>query len=76
MPKQRDNTLKKAEQSHGIPSDRSELRRQFPALAAAADLGIDIHMLLDNLQLSVSERIRRHDIALNTMLALQKARKI
>lgn len=35
--------------------------------------GVDVHLLWDNLNRSVPERIRRHQAALNTMLKLQKA---
>ncbi len=43
------------------------------AVQAAADYGIDINQLRDNLALSVAERLRRHQIALNTVEKLQKA---
>ena len=35
---------------------------------AAAEFGIDIEALKDNLKLSYSERIRRHQIKLNAMI--------
>ncbi len=35
---------------------------------AAAEFGIDIEALKDNLKLSVTERIRRHQIKLNAMI--------
>ena len=35
---------------------------------AAAEFGIDIEALKDNLKLSVGERIRRHQIKLNAMI--------
>ncbi len=41
---------------------------------AVEDFGIDIRQLLDNLQRTPAERIRRHQIALNTMKKLQKAK--
>jgi hypothetical protein len=40
------------------------------------DKDIDIEMLKANLKRSVSERIRRHDIALATVRQLQKAKKL
>ncbi|MCH8217131.1 MAG: hypothetical protein IH892_10195 [Planctomycetes bacterium] len=43
---------------------------------AAADYGIDVSQLRDNLALSVAERLRRHRIALNTVEMLQKARRL
>jgi len=45
-------------------------------IQAAADYGIDIQQLRDNLALTVAERLRRHQIALNTVELLQKAKRI
>lgn len=45
-------------------------------IQAAADYGIDITQLRDNLALTVAERLRRHQIALNTVEKLQKARRL
>jgi hypothetical protein len=42
----------------------------------AADCGIDIAQLRDNLGLTPAERMRRHDIALNTAEMLRKARRM
>ncbi len=42
----------------------------------AIDYGIDIQMLIDNLKRSPIERILRHQIALDTMRMLQKAKRI
>jgi len=50
--------------------------RAVGPLRAAAEYGIDIAQLRDNLALSVSERLRRHQIALDTVELLQKARRI
>jgi len=44
------------------------------AIRAAADYGIDISMLTDNLKRSPEERIRRHQIALNTAKSLCRAK--
>ena len=44
-------------------------------IQAAADYGIDISQLRDNLALTVSERLRRHQDALETVEMLQKARR-
>ncbi len=41
----------------------------------AADYGIDVAQLRDNLGLTVAERLRRHQIALNTVEKLQKAKR-
>ena len=40
---------------------------------AAAEFGIDIEALKDNLKLSVTERIRRHQIKLNVLIESKKA---
>ncbi len=45
-------------------------------IQAAADYGIDITQLRDNLALTVAERLRRHQIALNTVEMLQKAKRL
>lgn len=49
---------------------------RIPELASARDYGIDIVMLLSNLNRSVAERIKRHQIALDTFYKLQNARKL
>jgi len=38
--------------------------------------GIDIAQLRDNLALTVAERLRRHQIALNTVEKLRKAKRL
>ncbi len=43
---------------------------------AAADYGIDIPMLIDNIARTPAERIRRHQIALETFKALRKAKLV
>jgi hypothetical protein len=45
-------------------------------IQAAIDYGIDVSMLADNLRRSVTERIRRHQIALNTAEKLRKAKRL
>jgi hypothetical protein len=45
-------------------------------IMAAIDYGIDISMLIDNIRRSPAERIRRHQIALNTVKSLRKAKRI
>jgi hypothetical protein len=42
---------------------------------AAAAYGIDIAQLRDNLTLTVAQRLRRHQIALDTVEMLQKAKR-
>ena len=50
--------------------------RQTDPIRAAIDYGIDVSMILDNLQRSVTDRIRRHQIALNTAERLRKAKRL
>jgi hypothetical protein len=45
-------------------------------IRAAADYGIDIPMLIANLARTPAERIRRHQIALETFRALRKAKRV
>ena len=52
----------------------SESTHQAPEIQAAIEYGIDISMLRDNLKLSPAERIRRHQIALNTAEKLREAK--
>jgi len=50
-----------------------DLINKVPELAAARDYGVDIRMLQANLNRPVIERIRRHQIALDTFDKLRKA---
>ena len=45
-------------------------------IQAAIDNGIDVSMLAANLRGSVTDRIRRHQIALNTAEKLRKAKRL
>ena len=45
-------------------------------LQAAADYGIDISLLAGNLQKTPAERIRLHQIALNTAEKFRKAKRL
>ncbi len=45
-------------------------------IRAAADYGIDIPMLLANMARTPAERIRRHQIALETFRAFRKAKRV
>lgn len=47
-----------------------------PDLAEARENGVDLWALWANLQRSVAERLRRHQIALQTMRNLREAKKI
>jgi hypothetical protein len=55
---------------------RRDKSRQADPIQAAIDYGIDVQALSDNLQRSVTERIKRHQIALNTAEKLRKARRL
>jgi hypothetical protein len=47
--------------------------RKKDAIQAAINYGIDVSVLKDNLKRSPAERIKRHQIALNTAEKLRKA---
>jgi hypothetical protein len=49
---------------------------QKDPIRAAADYGIDIPMLIANLARTPAERIRRHQIALETFRALRRAKRV
>jgi len=49
---------------------------QAAEIQAAIDYGIDVSMLIDNIRRSCTERIIRHQIALNTVEKLRKARRL
>ncbi|MBN1360123.1 MAG: hypothetical protein JW993_06005 [Sedimentisphaerales bacterium] len=44
-------------------------------IQAAAAYGIDVAQLRDNLALTVAERLRRHQIALDTLEILRQAKR-
>lgn len=48
--------------------------RQIDEIQAAIDYGIDVSMLIQNMARSYTERIIRHQIALNTAEKLRKAK--
>ncbi|MEO6875201.1 MAG: hypothetical protein ABI222_10315 [Opitutaceae bacterium] len=50
--------------------------RPAPALEAARRAGIDLDLLDSNLALTVMERWKQHDAALELALKLQTARKV
>ena len=50
--------------------------RQIDEIQAAIDYGIDVSMLIQNMARSYTERIIRHQIALNTAEKLRKARHV
>ncbi|OHB75990.1 MAG: hypothetical protein A2Z25_14985 [Planctomycetes bacterium RBG_16_55_9] len=51
---------------------RKRISRQADPIQEAIDYGIDVSALAGNLQRSVTERVRRHQIALNTVKKLRK----
>jgi hypothetical protein len=51
-------------------------REQAEEIQAAIDYGIDISMLIQNVSRGYTERIIRHQIALNTVEKLRKARRL
>ena len=60
------------------PKQRASRTHRWPAdpVREAAEHGIDVAMLRDNLALTVAERLRRHDVALATVEMLRKARHL
>ena len=57
-------------------SKPQEQARSPDAIQEAMEYGIDISMLRANLALSPTERLRRHQVALNTVEMLRKAKRI
>ena len=57
------------------PGQTTLNQRAVDAVQAAADYGIDVTQLRDNLALTIAGRLRRHQIALNTVELLQKAKR-
>ena len=47
----------------------------LPEIQAAIDYGIDVQKLMDNLKRTPAERIRRHQMALNAVEKLRKAKQ-
>lgn len=45
--------------------------QRFTAWERAKEAGVDVSVLESNLRLTVSERLHRHDAALNTILSLR-----
>ncbi len=64
----------------GAGQGSSQSPEQIPpessgAIRAAVEYGIDVEMLRANLALTPAERLRRHQIALNTVEMLRKAKR-
>ena len=49
---------------------------QTDEIRAGQEYGIDVAVLIDNLNRSPAERIRRHQIALETVEQLRKAKRL
>ncbi len=60
------------------PQERRQKKHAKPrdAVQEAIDYGIDVSALRDNLARPVAERLRRHQIALDRMRMLQKAKRL
>ncbi len=59
-----------------MPPEIAAMLKRYPALAEAARYGVDIPLLLDNLKRPVSERLARHQAALDAIQQLQKAKPL
>jgi hypothetical protein len=51
-------------------------RKPRDAVQAAIDYGIDVAAIKDNLALTPTERLQRHQIALDTVEMLRKAERV
>ena len=49
--------------------------QHLPEIQNAIDYGIDVQQLMDNLKRTPAERIRRHQMALNAVEKLRKAKR-
>lgn len=70
------NVHSQVDKAGNIPERLDSLITRVPELTSARDYGIDILMLLSNLNRPIIERIKRHQIALDTFYKLQNARKL
>jgi len=59
-----------------MPAKTKKKVRWPREVQAAIDYGIDIDAIIANLKRTPAERIRRHQIALNTAMKLRKAKPI
>ena len=72
----KNNFQSQVEKAHNTSERLDTLINKVPELISARDYGVDIWMLLTNLNRPVVERIKRHQIALNTFHKLQNAQKL
>jgi len=70
------NVHSQVDKTGNISERLDSLITRVPELTSARDYGIDILMLLSNLNRPIIERIKRHQIALDTFYKLQNARKL
>ena len=70
------NVHSQVDKAGNLSERLDSLITRVPELTSARDYGIDILMLLSNLNRPVVERIKRHQIALDTFYKLQNARKV
>ena len=68
------NPIMKKKAKESVQSEKNG--KQTDAVKAAIEYGVDISILKDNLKRTPAERIKRHQIALNTVEKLKKARFI
>jgi hypothetical protein len=66
--------FKQQNSTEAMGPEITAMLKQYPALAEAARYGVDIPLLLDNLKRPVSERLARHQAALNAIQQIQKAK--
>jgi hypothetical protein len=59
-----------------MPPHIEAMLRKFPAMAEAARYGVDIPMLLDNLKLSISQRIEQLQAAVDLADKLKDAQNL
>lgn len=59
-----------------LPKGKTVPRARRDAIQAAAEYGIDIAMLRANLRRTPADRIRRHQIALETFRMLRRSKRI
>jgi hypothetical protein len=55
---------------------RKKNNKHADEIQAAADYGIDIPLLLNNIRKTPTERIRQHQIALNTAEKLRRSKQL
>jgi hypothetical protein len=59
-----------------VKRKKTKCASEAKEIQRAKDYGIDLTMLMDNLKRSPAERIRRHQIALDTIEKLRRAKRL